>query len=107
MRRDERREARFRGLYREHLAAVARYAARRVDHTEVHDVVSEAFLVAWRRLEDVPPDARPWLFATARGVIANRRRSSLRRRALGKKLALQVVTPPDAPDRDAVDDELL
>ena len=107
MRRDERREVRFRGLYGEHLDAVARYAARRVDQTEVHDVVSETFLVAWRRLEDVPADALPWLFATARGVISNRRRSSLRRRALGTKLALQVATPPDAPDRDAVDEALL
>jgi DNA-directed RNA polymerase specialized sigma24 family protein len=46
MGRDESREARFRALYREHLDAVARYAARRVDHPEVPDVVSEAFLVA-------------------------------------------------------------
>lgn len=107
MRRDEGREVRFHALYRAHLDAVARYAARRVDHGEVHDVVSEAFLVAWRRLDDVPADPLPWLFATARGVIANRRRSAVRRRTLGTKLALQAASSRGVPDRDPIDEALV
>lgn len=106
MRRDETRERRFRALYEEHVEAVARYAARRVDSSDVHDVVSDAFLVAWRRLDEVPGDALPWLFGAARGLISNRRRSAARRRALGERLAAQVPTAPEAVDTGGVDDTL-
>ena len=41
-------------------------------------MVAETFTVAWRRLEDVPTGdgALPWLLATARKQLANRRRSA-------------------------------
>lgn len=79
-------ETRFRALYELHASAVARYAARRVPSDDVHDVLAETFLTAWRRLEDVPEDAVPWLFATARRHIANRNRGTRRRRALSDRL---------------------
>jgi RNA polymerase sigma-70 factor (ECF subfamily) len=34
------------------------------------DVVAETFLVAWRRLDDVPADPLPWLYGVARRVLA-------------------------------------
>ena len=80
------REARFRSLYEIHASAVARYVARRVPPDDVHDVVADTFLTVWRRLDDVPEDAVPWLFATARRHISNRRRSTRRRDALGRRL---------------------
>ena len=106
MGRDDGRERRFQALYAEHVGAVARYAARRADAADVHDVVSEVFLVAWRRLDDVPDDPLPWLLGTARGTIANRRRSALRRRSLGSRLAADPIwalatrTVEDAPEVD-------
>ena len=48
-------EERFERLFRAHVGAVRRYALRR-DPAGAEDVVSEVFLVAWRRLDDVPPD---------------------------------------------------
>jgi RNA polymerase sigma factor (sigma-70 family) len=53
------------------------------------DAVAEVFLVAWRRIESVPcgDAARAWLYATARRVIANQRRSRRRRDALEDRLA--------------------
>jgi DNA-directed RNA polymerase specialized sigma24 family protein len=44
------------------------------------DAVAEVFLTAWRRLDAVPEGdaARVWLYATARRVIANQRRSGRR-----------------------------
>jgi RNA polymerase sigma-70 factor (ECF subfamily) len=64
------------------------------------------FLIAWRRLDSVPPGdaARVWLYATARRVIANQRRSSRRRLALWERLAREPVDhpkeifPPGSPD---------
>ena len=57
------------------------YALRRTDPEEARDVVAETFTVVWRRLEDVPggDDALPWLLATARRQLANRRRSAATR----------------------------
>ena len=38
-------------------------------------MLAETFLIAWRKLESIPEDAPlPWLLATARRVLANRRR---------------------------------
>jgi RNA polymerase sigma-70 factor (ECF subfamily) len=51
------------------------------------EVVAETFLVAWRRLAEVPGNPLPWLLVVARNTIANRRRSSYRRRAVEAELA--------------------
>lgn len=65
---------------------VRAYVARRVRPDHVDDIVSEVFLVAWRRRTDVPQNALPWLYRTARNVIGNRYRSIDRQRALREKL---------------------
>jgi RNA polymerase sigma-70 factor, ECF subfamily len=57
------------------------------------------FLVAWRRLDDVPDDALPWLFGVARRVLANERRSADRRAALERRVASDVALGVDTGDR--------
>jgi DNA-directed RNA polymerase specialized sigma24 family protein len=69
-------EERFEGLFRQNYAAVRAYALRRAPHDVAQDVAAETFLVAWRRLDDVPDDALPWLYGVARRVLANQRRSA-------------------------------
>ena len=59
------------------------YALRRTRSAEdAADVVSETFLTAWRRLDDLisDGDARLWLYGIARRVLANHQRG--RRRSL-------------------------
>jgi DNA-directed RNA polymerase specialized sigma24 family protein len=46
------------------------------------DIAADVFLVAWRRFDEVPDDALPWLYGTARGVILNQRRGNRRHVAL-------------------------
>jgi RNA polymerase sigma factor (sigma-70 family) len=82
---------------------VTRFVARRLDSALVDDAVSETFLVAWRRLEDVPDDARPWLFGVARNVVATRTRSEGRWRALGVRMARQPVEVSPSADDVAID----
>jgi len=100
------REDRFRLLYQGNVERVARYVARRTAAPDVQDVVADTFLVAWRRLDELPRDPIPWLLVTARKVLANRGRSSQRRRALEGKLAsatpwpLQLASPSDLPEID-------
>lgn len=77
---------RFRRLFDDHYRIVMAFALRRTPEADdAHDVTSETFAVAWRRLDDVPThrDGQvAWLLATARRVLANLHRSHRRRRAL-------------------------
>ena len=78
-RSSESREDRFTTLYARHFDAVRAYAWRR-GPDEADDVVAETFLVAWRRLDQVPVESLPWLFAVARNVRCNMERGERRRR---------------------------
>ena len=51
-------------------------------------MVSETFLAAWRRWEDVPDPAVAWLLVTARQVIGNQHRSARRRKDLADRIVL-------------------
>lgn len=86
-------EQRFEALWAAHSRAVLRYAARRVPSGDVDDVVAETFVVAWRRLAQVPDPALPWLLGVARGVVSNTARSADRRTALHLRLAETGQTP--------------
>jgi RNA polymerase sigma-70 factor (ECF subfamily) len=86
------REERFTALYADHLEAVRRYVWRR-DASLCDDVVAETFLVAWRRLEHVPHDARPWLIGVARNVRLNLLRSARRQHAVSSRLIATASSP--------------
>ena len=77
---------RFERLYREHFRAVLRFAAARIDAERAKDVAADTFLVAWRRLDDVPAEPRAWLLGVARKVIAGQYRTETRREALVVRL---------------------
>jgi RNA polymerase sigma-70 factor (ECF subfamily) len=74
-------------LFADHGQAVRAYALRRIDAGTADDIVSEVFVVAFRRLEEIPEAALPWLLATTRRVLANHRRATGRREALTAQLA--------------------
>jgi RNA polymerase sigma-70 factor (ECF subfamily) len=76
----------FDDLWRRYSSRVMAYALRHVDPGTAQDVVSETFLVAWRRLRDVPDQPLPWLLVVARNTIANRRRSGYRQTMLHAEL---------------------
>jgi RNA polymerase sigma-70 factor (ECF subfamily) len=81
------RSERFECVFRENYALVRAYALRRAPRGIVQDVVAETFLVAWRRLDDVPDDPLPWLYGVARRVLANQLRAMHRGAALERRLA--------------------
>ncbi|MFT3866389.1 MAG: sigma-70 family RNA polymerase sigma factor [Solirubrobacterales bacterium] len=102
-------KARFGRIYREQGRAILAYALCRVDDPDdAPDVVAETFLVAWRRLEDVPIGAseRLWLYGVARRVIANLHRSAHRRTRLAERLAetlrTEIAAQP-APEGEAAE----
>ncbi|HEU5006591.1 MAG TPA: RNA polymerase sigma factor [Jatrophihabitantaceae bacterium] len=80
---------RFEALFRTHYGAVVRYAVRRIGQDASSEVVAETFTVAWRRLDQIPDNALPWLYATARRVVANEVRRRSRAVRLDERLAAQ------------------
>jgi RNA polymerase sigma-70 factor (ECF subfamily) len=85
---------------------VFRYAARRVAPEAVQDVVSETFLVAWRRHDELRGEPLPWLLGIARRVASTQRRGSARRDALRERLSSEPASPA-ASDRVRVGDSQL
>ena len=83
------REHRFRELFTAHHDAVLRFALRRVSPAPAEDIAAETFLVAWRRLDDVPTrpgEALPWLYAVARHCLLNAQRSDRRQEAVAVRI---------------------
>jgi RNA polymerase sigma-70 factor (ECF subfamily) len=106
-------EQRFRALYLGHYRQVYMYFRRRTDIERARDGTAETFLVAWRRLGDVPTGDRtlPWLYGVSRKVLANQRRSRDRYTALGRKLNHAGPQGEPSPEvvvlRRAEDEEML
>ncbi|GAA0517620.1 hypothetical protein Ade02nite_84030 [Paractinoplanes deccanensis] len=92
-------EDRFRALHQQTFADLLRFVERRVPAGEAEDIVSTVYLTAWRRLGELPEDARPWLFAVARRTMANQTRGWLRRRALDVRLT--ALAEPGTDDHTA------
>lgn len=83
----------FRDVFRSTYSRLHRYARNRgLTGADADDLVAATFEIAWRRLEDVPlDDPAPWLFAVARNLWRNKRRSDQRARSLLERLGAGVV----------------
>jgi RNA polymerase sigma-70 factor (ECF subfamily) len=73
-------------LFAQHAETVYRYCRLRLESHDAHDAVSEVFVVALRRVEDIPPAQVAWLLGVARRVVANMLRGRRRAGALAQKL---------------------
>jgi RNA polymerase sigma factor (sigma-70 family) len=94
-------EARLSALFEEYSPRVFAYATRHTDPHTAQDVVSDVFLVAWRRIDDLPEAPLPWLLVTARNVMANAVRSDRRRRRLADGAADAERLRGHAPSAEA------
>jgi RNA polymerase sigma-70 factor (ECF subfamily) len=90
------RRERFEHLHAANVGVVTAWALRRdADRERARDLVAETFLVAWRRLEDVPVDGeRAWLLSVAWKIRMNQRRGERRRLQMVERLAAQLPDPP-------------
>lgn len=88
------------GLWDAHARRVLGYAMRHTDADTAQEVLSETFLVAWRRLPDVPADALPWLLVVARNTLSNQRRSRLRQSRMQHEMERLHELAGSAPGAD-------
>ena len=90
---------RFTALYDAHHARVYAYAVSRAGRQLADDIVSDTFVVAWRKLGAVPDAALPWLLGVARNVV----RESCRDEARQASLAAELRAWVDEADADVAD----
>ena len=94
------RRAAFELLFTAVYEPLQRYLRRRTDPTTAEDVLGDALLVLWRRLDDVPPEAPlAWAYGVARGCLANAVRRAGRQQRLVHRLADEPTSEP-AVDAD-------
>lgn len=95
----------FRALYDRHYYAILAYFLRRSGRAVAQDLTAEVFLVAWRRIGDVPmgDDALLWLYRVASNVAAHQRRSVARGARLETRLRhVGGIEPGDEPELQVV-----
>jgi RNA polymerase sigma-70 factor (ECF subfamily) len=100
------RNASFELLYASHHRAILAYCARRCPRWDAWDAAAEVFVVAWRRLDDIPrpEEARAWLIGVAYRVLANQRRSAGRRARLFERASRDRAWAP-MPDEQVLRNE--
>lgn len=97
-------EAEFRGLYDRHYHAIHSYFVRRSGTSSAQDLTAEVFLVAWRRIHDVPrgEDTLLWLYGVAANVAAHQRRSIARGARLETRLRSVPTSGGSEPEPQVV-----
>jgi RNA polymerase sigma-70 factor, ECF subfamily len=94
-------EATFDRLFAQYREPVQRYCLRRLGVDEADDAAAEVFLVAWRRIDDIPLGMElPWLYGVARNVVRNQHRTQGRLFQLRDRMASQPHV--DGPDPEVV-----
>ncbi|WP_405144699.1 sigma-70 family RNA polymerase sigma factor [Sphaerisporangium sp. NBC_01403] len=77
---------RFTSMYDECRQRVWAYVVSRAGRQVADEVVSETFAIAWRRFDDVPDPALPWLLGVARNVLRDNIRAEIKRESLASEL---------------------
>ena len=93
---------RFTILHDQHRPQVYAYAVSRAGRQLADEVVSEVFLVAWRRFADVPEPALPWLLGVARNIVTEQFRAAARQQSIAAELR-SLITDAAATATDAAD----
>lgn len=89
----------FVAVYTQHLPAVSRYLARRVDRADVDDLAADVFAIAWRKRGSVTAgEELPWLYRIASYQVANHRR-----RLAARASVMGLLSVPDsAPSAESL-----
>ena len=84
----------FGALFRAHITEISRFLARRLPSDQVDDIASDLFEIAWNKRARIPQGLElPWLYKTARYLIANHRRKEAGRLAILANLTEPVAAP--------------
>nr|WP_255480966.1 sigma-70 family RNA polymerase sigma factor [Quadrisphaera sp. RL12-1S] len=74
-------------MFRDHSARVLTFLGHRGAGDAAPDLLSEVFTTTWRRIDDVPDPALPWLLGVARNTLAHHWRAQGQQAALALQAA--------------------
>lgn len=101
--------AQFSALVRQMSAELTAFVTRRLGRGEAEDVVSEIFVVVWRRWDQVPADPdgqRAWVYEVAKRTTMDALKGERRRTALASRVATSGQRPRSAePEADLLSRE--
>lgn len=100
-------EPAFAALYRSLARRVFAYALRHSDDSTAQDVVSETFLIAWRRRAELPDDPLPWLLVVARNTLSNRRRREQHQDRLARSVGRLEQVASAGADHDVIERQVV
>ncbi len=94
-----RTERDFTELYNRTHGDVGRYCLRRLQPDDARDALTETYLVAWKRIDDLPTEGEAilWLYGIARNVVRNRARTTRRSMRLVARLRREPTVPASDP----------
>jgi len=80
------------------------YCKRRLSIHDANDAVAEIFVVAWRKIDEMPSgsETRLWLYGVARNAVRNARRGDRRRARLSARAGAVAPNPRSGPDEIVV-----
>lgn len=96
------REARFTRLYETYYRNVFGYVVLRVAPQAAEDVTGEVFTIAWRKIDEIPERALPWLLGVAGNLARQSHGAAGQARGLVDRLA-GLTTDADLHAWDAAD----
>ncbi|GAA3119349.1 sigma-70 family RNA polymerase sigma factor [Planomonospora alba] len=79
-------QERFTTIYDECRQRVWAYVVSRAGRQVADEVVSETFAIAWRRFDQMPQNALPWLLGVARNVLRDSIRAEARREGIQREM---------------------
>lgn len=96
----ENKRTKLHAAFEQHFEAISRYCHRRLPTADANDATAQVFVVAWRRVEDMPDgdETLPWLYGIARNHVRTARRSAQRLTNLRAKLNGQARVMDPGPE---------
>jgi RNA polymerase sigma-70 factor (ECF subfamily) len=73
---------RFAAMYQENRSRVYAFAVSKAGRQLADEILSEVFIIAWRRFGDLPEPPLPWLLAVTRNVAMSQSRVQAREQSL-------------------------
>lgn len=84
----------FNQVFRALLPEVSKFLARRLDASDVEDIASDLFELAWSKRDKIEKGQElPWLYKSARFLISNHYRKTAGRSRISALLAEPVAAP--------------
>jgi RNA polymerase sigma-70 factor (ECF subfamily) len=92
-------EQEFNDLFRSYLSETSRFIARRTKAEDVEDLAADLFALAWQKRDSIPEGLElPWLYKSARYLIANHNRKQQGRTSVLATLQ----EPQSAPSAESI-----